>query len=148
MKYSLYLFSLVAIATLTGCAGMTPKQLGVVNSGLYPCPSSPNCVSSYAQDSHKIAPIQHALSIEQAQARLLSTLSQFHEAKLTFQEPGYVRYEFTSRFFGFVDDVEFLILPSTIEVRSASRLGYSDLGVNRKRIEAIRKAFTEGPDTP
>lgn len=127
---------------LSGCAGVAPINLGVHEEQLAPCPSSPNCVSSFAQDEHKIEAIKHLDSLKQARTKLLDVLKQFENAQIITDQERYIRCEFTSRIFGFVDDVEFLIQSDLIHVRSASRLGYSDLGVNRDRIEAIRQAFT------
>ncbi len=62
-------------------------------------------------------------------------------ARIVREQPGYLQAEFTSRMLGFVDDVEFVLEPTArvIHVRSASRLGYRDFGVNRERVEAIRR---------
>jgi uncharacterized protein (DUF1499 family) len=104
---------------------------------LTPCPESPNCVSSFARDAeHAIDPI--AASLEQIEGVLL----QLPAANIVSASADYLYAEFTSRIMGFVDDVEFLHdrASGLTHARSASRLGYSDLGANRKRIESIRDA--------
>jgi uncharacterized protein (DUF1499 family) len=124
---------------------MTRPDLGVSNNQLTPCPESPNCVSSQATDEeHYIDPIQFSGSQKEAMARLASILETEKRVKIITSTENYVRAEFTSLIFRFVDDVEFYIpdqAPETsvMHVRSASRVGYSDFGVNRKRIEKIRR---------
>ena len=128
---------MIPLLTLLGCAGERPTTLGVQNGRLGTCPDSPNCVSSSeTRESHSIAPIAGALSsVKQA-------ITQMPGAQIISEEGNYLYAEFTTRLMGFVDDVEFLADPAAgvVHVRSASRLGHSDLGVNRERIEAIRLA--------
>ena len=129
------LFSIIPI--LAACAGEPPQNIGVQNGRLTPCPESPNCVSSFASDEeHSIEPI--AASLEQIEQVLLKLPA----ANIVSASADYLYVEFTSRIMGFVDDVEFLHDRSSglTHVRSASRLGYGDLGANRKRIESIRDA--------
>jgi uncharacterized protein (DUF1499 family) len=131
---------------LAGCAGTVPK-LGVIDDQLIPCPETPNCVSSQVIDTdHFIAPFDFNGTREQAQERLLQILKASERTKITVVEEDYIRVEFTSAIFRFVDDVEFYF-PAVdngkiiIHIRSASRIGYSDLGANRARIELIRSKF-------
>lgn len=131
---------------LMGCSGTMPK-LGVNSGQLMPCPDKPNCVSSQATDAeHFIEPIHFTGTRQAAQDRLLKILKVLERTKIIIAEENYLHVEFTSKVFGFVDDVEFYF-PSTqtekiiINMRSASRLGHSDLGANRKRIEQIRNSF-------
>ncbi|MFQ3219845.1 MAG: hypothetical protein ACI8R9_002293 [Paraglaciecola sp.] len=126
---------------LTGCAG-TMSKLGIENGQLRACPSTPNCVNSQAKDKeHFIEPIVITNSPSEAKDHILHILKEFKQSKVKVVEDNYIRAEFTSSILRFVDDVEFYF-PDTkegiIHVRSASRIGYSDLGVNRKRIEQIR----------
>lgn len=123
-------------------------ELDPVDGRLPPCPASPNCVSSQADPNdkvHYLAPIGFADDPEAAWRRLQAVVSAQPRVTLRRNEAGYLHAEFRSRVFGFVDDVQFILDPQNrlIHFRSASRTGYSDLGVNRKRIEAIRKAFGE-----
>lgn len=133
--------SMVALALiLTGCSGAAPANLGITNGKLAPCPSSPNCVSSFAtQQDQAIAPLNSDLeSIE----RVIRTLD---SAEIVESQPNYLRAEFTSAIFRFVDDVEFVKIDDTnvVHLRSASRVGYSDLGVNRDRIEELREQLQQ-----
>jgi len=127
---------------LAACSGKPPR-LGVADGRLAPCPSSPNCVSTQATDpGHQIAPIPFTGEPKQAMARLRAIIAQ-RGGKIAKETDDYVHAEFTSRIFRFVDDVEFYVdaKSHTIQFRSASRVGHSDLGVNRRRMEAIRRAF-------
>ncbi|MGF1515738.1 MAG: DUF1499 domain-containing protein [Elainellaceae cyanobacterium] len=121
----------------------TPKQIGLKGGTLSPCPDSPNCVVSQTADpDHAIAPIAYQTDRETAYATLLDILSVVPRTEIIEQDDSYIRAESSSRLMGFVDDVEFY-LPSeqnVIHMRSASRLGESDLGVNRRRLEQIRLA--------
>ncbi len=129
-------------ALLAGCAGTPPKQAGVHQLQLRDCPSSPNCVSSHEiNNEHYISPIttfhQPQVSIEQ----LKNIVSAHPNMSLIKQSDNYLYVQFTSSVLGFVDDLEFIVEETQIQVRSASRLGYSDFGANRKHIEAVRKQF-------
>lgn len=121
-------------------SGKRPADLGVRNGSLKAAPSSPNAVSSQATDAHQIAPLAVKGSQEQAMKALKAIVEGTPNARIVETKPDYLYAEYASSLLGFVDDVEFYFPPNAkvIHVRSASRLGYSDLGVNRKRIEAIR----------
>jgi uncharacterized protein (DUF1499 family) len=138
---------LLAIALLvTGCTGARPPDLGVKNGNLAPCPSSPNCVSSQSGDpGHAVEPLRYTSSAPEAMARLRRIIGAMKRAKVVTESDTYLHVEFTSALFRFVDDVEFLNDEPNkmIHVRSASRLGYSDLGVNRKRVERIRAEWAK-----
>jgi len=118
-------------------------SLGVVDDRLRECPPTPNCVSSDAdsRDSHFIAPLADPSGAKWA--RLQELVAALPGARLVAASDGYAHITFTSRLFGFVDDVEFHFRPAAgvIAVRSASRVGRGDLDANRKRIEAIRTAL-------
>lgn len=109
------------------------------------CPDSPNCVSSKADSnsSHYIAPYTFNDSPDKAMARLNEALLQEKRVTIVTNEPTVLRAEVKSFIFRFVDDVEFTMLAEQglIHVRSASRTGYYDLGVNRARLERIRVLF-------
>lgn len=111
---------------------------------LAPCPSSPNCVSTLAVDAkHKISPLQFVDDLEKARVRLIQIIESFPRAEIIQSEGSYLHATFQSRLFRFVDDVEFLFDEGgkKVDFRSASRVGYSDLGANRRRMEEIRKRF-------
>ena len=122
-------------------SGKRPADLGVRNGNLKAVPSSPNAVSSQAADGyHKIAPLAYKGTQEQAMKALNAIIEGTPNTRIVETKPDYLYAEYTSGLLGFVDDVEFYFPPAAriIHARSASRLGYSDMGVNRKRIEAIR----------
>jgi uncharacterized protein (DUF1499 family) len=123
-------------------AGKRPNNLGVSNGKLAPCPNSPNCVSSQSTDTlHAIAPLTYNSSPEKAIANLKQVIESLPRTTIISETEDYLYVEFKSALMGFVDDVEFSLdrNANVIHVRSASRLGQSDLGVNRKRIETIRE---------
>ncbi|NUN66242.1 DUF1499 domain-containing protein [Pseudanabaena biceps] len=126
-------------------SGTRPTNLGVTPDGkLLSCPDSPNCVSSQDRDAeHQIAPLAFTGDPAQALENLKAVVTSMPRAKIISAEGNYIYAEFTSAFMGYVDDVEFYLNADKgiIEVRSASRLGKSDLGVNRDRIESIRSKF-------
>jgi len=137
---------LISLLFLTGCAGVRPK-LGIENGQLTQCPTTPNCVNSQSKDKkHYIKPILTTGTPLEVKNHVLKILNELKRSKIIVAEDNYIRAEFTSKMFRFVDDVEFYY-PDTkskemvIHVRSASRVGHSDLGVNRKRCEQIRSKF-------
>ena len=127
-------------------AGKRPNNLGVRDGKLAPCPSTPNCVCSQSEDAgHKIEPLTYKSTPEVAFTQLKQAIASQPRTKIITQSPNYLYAEFTSAIMKFVDDVEFYLDEDAkvIHVRSASRLGQSDLGVNRKRIETIRAKLQE-----
>jgi uncharacterized protein (DUF1499 family) len=99
-----------------------------------------------AQDSrHAIGPYRYSKTRSDAKAVLKAILGGLPRTKLVEEEDGYLHYEFTSLLLKFVDDVEFLFdeASKTIHFRSASRLGFGDFGVNRRRMEDIRSQIRE-----
>lgn len=130
---------------LAACAGERPKNLGVRDGVLAACPSSPNCVSSFAVDEgHRIAPLSFSAAPVAAFARLQQIISARQDATVIEARGDYLRVELRTTLF--VDDAEFLLdgEKRVIQLRSASRLGYSDIGKNRSRIEEIRAEFSRG----
>lgn len=108
------------------------------------CPTSPNCVSSQSERlSHKVEPIQFRGSVDEFHKLIRKIQNEIPGCEITSLEGPQVSLVVSSRFFRFKDDVEIYYhqSESLIHIRSASRLGYSDLGVNRKRVEDIRKIF-------
>ena len=137
-------WTIFLVAMVVGCAGSRPSQIGVTGGRLAACPNSPNCVSSQSSDKkHAIEPLRYEGSADFALQQLIQTVQGMKGARVVTVDGHYVHVEFTSFLFRFVDDAEFLLDEGakTIQVRSASRIGYSDLGVNRKRLETIRFRF-------
>jgi uncharacterized protein (DUF1499 family) len=124
----------------------TPRNLGSSAGRLADCPDSPNCVSSQARrESQFLAAIPFHGSSGQAVDILKEVVAAMPRSKLVAEDSGYLHFEFRSFLFRFVDDVEFLVDEpnAVIHFRSASRVGYSDFGVNRRRMEVVRKRFLE-----
>ena len=111
---------------------------------LPPCPASPNCVSSQAKDSHRIAAFSINGDPEQAFKRLATLLGKRPDTTVIAVEPDLIKVEFRTML-GFVDDGLFLLDRdlAVIQLRSATRLGYWDLGKNRRRMEEIRQQFEQ-----
>ncbi|PID46355.1 MAG: hypothetical protein CSB47_04405 [Proteobacteria bacterium] len=141
-------FSIIVVLILAVCtyfaylsAHETTPDVGMVNGKLRPCPSTPNCVSSEATDEKFIEPFKATATIGLGDL-WDATIRAIKEqgGVIQVQEDDYVWATFQSRLFKFTDDVELRRdNPSkTIHVRSGSRCGQSDLGVNRKRVEALR----------
>jgi len=128
------------------CYGKHPENLRLINNLLRVCPESPNCVLSLSTDpKHKIEPFRFKGTLEVAKNRLSHVIILMGNSKFVTLNKLYWHVEFTSRWLGFVDDVEFYFFEpeSLIHVRSASRTGYWDFGVNRRRVEEIRSYFEE-----
>ena len=129
---------------MVGCSGTRPSNLGVNEGRLASCPSSPNCVSTQSTDAkHGIDPIAYTTSMEEARDSLEKIVRAMPRTNVVRLEEEYMHLECSSRLLRFVDDVEFWFddANKVIHCRSASRKGYSDLGVNRKRVEQIREQF-------
>ncbi|WP_347280053.1 MULTISPECIES: DUF1499 domain-containing protein [unclassified Leptolyngbya] len=136
----------MAKKSLFSFSGTRPATLGVKDGKLAACPGSPNCVCSQSLEAdaeHYVAPLTFTDSAPEAIARLKSVITNLPRTEVIQQTENYLYAEFTTPLMGFVDDVEFFAdaETGTLHVRSASRLGQSDLGLNRKRIEEIRAAY-------
>ncbi|MBK7949545.1 MAG: DUF1499 domain-containing protein [Deltaproteobacteria bacterium] len=123
-----------------------PRAIADGSGRLAPCPASPNCVSSEATDeAHAIAPFRIRGDADAAWKALAAHLASLPRVEVVTAESGYLHTVFTTRIMRYRDDVE-LALDSdagTIRVRSASRVGHGDMGVNRARVEAIRSSLAE-----
>jgi uncharacterized protein (DUF1499 family) len=135
--------SVIGCMMMISCAGQRPTNLGSHNGRLVDCPSSPNCVSSQALDEdHAVAPFQYQGGKKAAFKRLRNVLESFERTTIVTENENYIHIECKSAIMGFVDDVEFYFpKEKVIHVRSASRIGRSDFGVNRKRVEKLRELF-------
>lgn len=147
MKRRAWLPATLALFVLAGCVSArmsTRPDSHLVDGRLTPCGDKPNCVCSQDdRPEHFIEPLTFTNAPTEAWARLVSVVLAQPRTTPVLETPEYLRVEFRSRLFRFVDDVEFLLQPTnrTIQVRSASRVGHSDLGANRARVERIRTAF-------
>lgn len=157
LKWALIVIALVVVAGIVAgqlglFKGATPPDLGVHEGKLKPPSKTPNSVSSQASlyPSHPqrtyadIAPLALVGNPDDTLERIAEIAAAMDGAKIIKREPDYLYVQFTSRLMKYVDDAEFWFDPATgvIQVRSSSRLGSSDLGVNRERIEFIRKKLT------
>lgn len=134
---------IVAFAVLS-ITSRRPESLGIGNGRLVPCPSSPNCVSTQAErESQRMDSIPLTISTDDAIETLRRIMSAMPRTRIVTADGGYLHAEFTSALFRFVDDVEFFVdrEQRVIHFRSASRVGHSDFGVNRKRMQAIVAAW-------
>lgn len=123
------------------CAGSRPTDIGVSGGSLAPCPSSPNCVSSDAPEGeHYIAPLPMLGDAEAAWIRVREVVAATPRTTIVTDDGQYLHAECESALMGYVDDLELHLRPADgeIAVRSASRLGYSDMGANRDRVEDLR----------
>lgn len=137
-------------ATILATKSSSPAQAETPGaksrSRLKACPDSPNCVSTLSpqhDNIHYIAPLSFSGDVTAAKSRLLAIINKMPRTKIIVDKADYLHVEFRSRLFRFVDDVEFVMdeAAQLIHFRSASRLGYGDMGVNRKRMEEIRAQF-------
>lgn len=148
LKFMLIFILLMSMISFSAFSGEMEKQL------LPACLDKPNCVISIGADSapnsiSRIEPFHYTGEPEMARELLIKTIEEYSRAKIIKQEGSYLHSTFTSMVFRFVDDVVFLFVEDEklIHVRSASRTGYFDFGANRKRVEALRKSFTDPPFT-
>ena len=124
-----------------------PAGLGATGDRLGPMPTTPTAVGSQTEDpAYQIAPLGFTGDAGDAWRRLRQVLEQQPRTTIVSVTDRYLHAEVRSRLFRFTDDLEFLLQPEEhrIDVRSASRVGHSDLGVNRARVEAIRQEFAAG----
>lgn len=144
MKKSIVM--LFSIGTIFGSLNLSAESNEF--SRMSPCPSSPNCVSTKADPSdkeHYISPYEYSVSRQEAYDTLLNYLKSEKGVQIVDSKDFYIHAVFTTRIMRFKDDVEFLFPAESkiIDLRSASRIGYGDMGKNRKRMEEIRVILKE-----
>lgn len=125
--------------------------MALVNDSLPPCPGTPNCVSSQAEDpSRRVEPLRFRGPASQALERLQALLAGMPRTRIVASRDGYVHAEVRTALLRFTDDVELLLdeAAGVIHVRSASRVGRSDFGTNRRRVERLRAAWERGGWSP
>jgi uncharacterized protein (DUF1499 family) len=131
-------------------SGTRPDNLGVHDGRLAPPKRTPNNVNSqidkHADARHYIEPLRYSGDARKAWAALRNVIDGMPRARVVKAEPNYLYAEFSSKLIGYIDDTEFYLdeKAGVIHVRSASRLGRSDFGVNRERIESIRAQLAHG----
>jgi len=125
-----------------------PATLGLTDGKLRACPPSPNCVCSCGEASdaeHFTEPLTIPAGVDRPMDVLAAVIESFPRTSIATRQQHYLHAEFTTRLLRFVDDVECQVVPgeNVIHIRSASRVGYSDLGANRRRVEQIRAAWNQ-----
>ena len=132
----------VVLMVVLSCSGQTPS-VNLVNGKFRSCPNTPNCVSSDSQtDLARIDPLAFPGDADEAWQRVQQIVVETG-GQIQSREADYIWATYTSRLFRFVDDLELRLDrgAGVVHVRSASRVGRSDLGVNRKRVETLRERF-------
>lgn len=139
------LIALSSTLFLTSCLADLPV-LGIQNNRLSSCPNTQSCVASHPDTpkSQRIAPLIYSAEQSLAYEQLLELIKQRKDAIVVEMEHAhYIRADFRSPLLGFIDDVEFYFqVPGVVALRSESRIGFYDLGKNRKRLEEIRQQFS------
>jgi uncharacterized protein (DUF1499 family) len=148
MRNSISLFIVFLSASLIGCAGQIPSDLGMMNGAeLRPCPDKPNCVQTYnpLDTSHFQLPLKSKENDTQTKLAITAAINETGGTIISeaAAEPSgyYLHAEYESSWLKFVDDIEVVIKDKLIHIRSASRLGYSDLGVNAERFDELKAAY-------
>jgi uncharacterized protein (DUF1499 family) len=134
---------LIVMSTVA-CAGHAQDSRSATPADLAPCPDSPNCVSTKSKDPDRaMPPLPYIISGKESMDRLLDIVRQMKRATIVSTTPSHLHVEFRSALFRFADDVEFVLDDSArvIHFRSASRTGYYDFGVNRKRMQEISDRY-------
>ncbi len=133
---------MAVILTATSCGG--GHSLGVKEGRLAPCPDSPNCVSTQSEvKRHAMNPLPFVRTREASRERILSILKGMKRSTIVTITETYIRAEFRTALWRFVDDVEFFLDENArlVHFRSASRVGTYDFGVNRKRMKEISEKY-------
>lgn len=150
-KYGYWFSAFILLILVVACTGETKPMSktaqqhaanGQQETPLSACPGSPNCVCSCdVRERHAIAPLTVPVGVEDPISALSGLIQAMPRVAIIDQNERYLRATFKSRIFRFTDDVEFYFDGSVVQVRSESRLGYSDFGANRQRVEHIREHF-------
>lgn len=120
----------------------TPRHLRVFSGEFAGCPARPSCVSSLATDEHRVEPLRYRGDAAQVLNQLRAVVESMPGARIEHEAPQYLHAVFITPTMRFHDDLELLLRPDgRVEVRSLSRFGYRDYGVNRARVEQLRALF-------
>lgn len=145
---ALVLAVVVLFATRSYLSRSSPPTLDLVQGRLRPCPASPNCVSSDGADAdHAVEALPYRGDRAASERALTAALAALERSSVQRRQGDYWHAWQISGLFRFIDDIElrFDDAAQKIHVRSGSRVGYSDMGVNRKRVEALRSAYLAQP---
>lgn len=138
--------SLMLVTILWGCSGNPAERHNSESSGFLDCPDTPNCVSSLAKNpKYRIEPFRLKKDLKSSWDIVKKTVGSLPRTKIVSADNTDIHAECRSMTFLFVDDLMLHLTPSTdiIHIRSASRTGYFDLGVNRDRAENLRKKLQQ-----
>ncbi|MDH4207187.1 MAG: DUF1499 domain-containing protein [Desulfobacteraceae bacterium] len=138
--------SLMLITILWGCSGNPTERQNSESSGFLDCPDTPNCVSSLAKNpKYRVEPFKLKKDPKTSWDIVQKTVGSLPRTKVVSADNSDIHAECRSMIFRFVDDLTLHLTPSNsiIHIRSASRTGYSDLGVNRRRVEKLRKKLQQ-----
>lgn len=140
-----HIMPLLLMAGLVACKSTAPEIIGLQNGALAHCPQKPNCVLSQHSDAeHAITPLAVAGSVDEAKAAVKAALLAYdaEAVDIVSDDGAYLYATFTTPLMKYVDDTEFLFTgDGIVHVRSASRVGHSDLGANAERIERLRASL-------
>jgi uncharacterized protein (DUF1499 family) len=139
------LLTIVLAIAVNGCAGFQVENDMNLHDQLFECPDRPNCVSSDAQDSrHAVAPMVLIGDTATGWVAIQTLVSRLSRSTVVKATNRYLHVTFKSRLFRFIDDLELKLDPQSdvIAIRSASRTGHFDRGVNRRRVESLREQLT------
>lgn len=134
------LAQMIGLVGLLSCGGERPANLGISDGELAPCPPTPNCVSSDATGQTHAVEALVLVGTPEAWPTIRDAVEELPRTSVIEETDGYLHAECRSAVFGFVDDLELHLRPGdgVVAVRSASRVGRGDLGVNRRRVEELR----------
>ena len=143
--FTILILLVVIILIILGNISKSGKPPGTIGGKLLKCPNKPNCVCSEYKDDieHYVDPIIIPQNATGDNMQILKESIQELKGVIQTENSTYIAATFSSSLFGFVDDLEIRFDPSqnVIHFRSSSRVGYSDLGVNRKRAQLIKDLF-------
>lgn len=139
------LTSVLVSLLLVSCSSAVIVAKGLNEGKLAPCKSKPNCVSSFdKRDSYYMSSLDLRMSESEIIDKIIILLKERTDVEVITVEEGYIHAVFTTNLMKFKDDVEFLVKKNTVHFRSESRVGYSDWGVNKKRIEEFKAYLKQG----
>jgi uncharacterized protein (DUF1499 family) len=139
------ILSMLFFVGVIASPGALAEGLESPKSVIRPCPDKPNCVTSQApRGPRRMEPLLYEGSLQEARQRLLAIIRSFPRTTVVQDSDYYLRVEFRSSIFSFVDDVEFEFddVAKLVHFRSASRVGYYDFGVNRRRMATVTRQFS------
>lgn len=145
IRLNIVLLVTFMVLSLAGCQRESHQNTGLMANKLKACPNTPNCVQSSdsTDESHYMKPWKYSAPREITYKLILQKLEETNRVRIASAEENYIHAVFSIPLFGFKDDVEFYFPgnENTIYFRSASRVGHSDLGVNKRRMNTLRKAL-------